>query len=69
MQKTCSDYPGGPCLGSADWELMCHNCDTVLNEDNIDPSPCDDPQCETCQYCGHERCPNCGAHIHCGGCV
>ena len=58
-------YPNGPC------STICPDCDAYV-------SPCcgakeiqDDcgEGCEICDYCGTEKCSECGAHTHCGGCV
>ena len=64
MKVIGSEYPCGPCPG---YPLKC-TCGTVLTEDNVVDKECDD-ECEVCNYCGSDKCPDCGAHVHCGGCI
>jgi hypothetical protein len=64
MKKTHEDYPIGPCS----LPLECSNCGTVVTDDNVLNIPCN-TECEVCAYCGIGKCPSCGDHWHCGGCV
>lgn len=57
-------YPFGPC----DLPLICRDCGETITEDNVVNYRCED-DCELCSYCGDGRCPYCGTHWHCGGCV
>ena len=59
------NYPCGPC----ELPLVCVQCGTVITEENVVNEACDDAYCEVCQYCGIGKCPKCGAHWHCGGCI
>lgn len=64
MKEIGSEYPCGPC----DLPLKCA-CGTILTEDNLIEKDCDDNECEICAYCGISKCPDCGRHLHCGGCI
>ncbi|KKN70946.1 hypothetical protein LCGC14_0425480 [marine sediment metagenome] len=59
-----SEYSCGPCPGLP---LQC-TCGIMITEDNVISKECND-ECEVCDYCGSDKCPNCGDHVHCGGCV
>jgi hypothetical protein len=59
-----SEYPCGPC----ELPLVCLKCGTIITEDNVVNEECPD-ECEICMYCGTGRCPKCGMHWHCGGCI
>ena len=63
MKVVGSGYPCGPC----ELPVKC-TCGTVLTEENVIDAVCAD-ECEVCDYCGTGKCPDCGAHLHCGGCV
>jgi len=65
LLKAGSGYPCGPC----ELPLKCSSCDTVITEENAVYKSCDGDDCETCQYCSNQKCPKCGAHVCCGGCV
>lgn len=64
--KSGEYYPGGPC----ECPMVCSVCGELIETwaDALD-RPCDDENCETCLYCGSLKCPGCGDHLHCGGCV
>ncbi len=64
MKKTHEGYPTGPCK----LPLVCSGYGTILSEDNIVNTPCIE-ECDVCLYCGTGKCPNCGNHWHCGGCI
>ena len=64
MKKTCEDYPCGPC----ELPLECSECGTIITEENVKNEDCED-ECDVCGYCGDGKCPNCGSHWHCGGCI
>ena len=67
MKTFVSGYPCGPCH----WEngkIKCE-CGWVYSEEEVVEYYCDCDECEICSYCGSEKCPKCGAHLHCGGCV
>ena len=64
MQKTGEDYPCGPCI----LPLECSNCGTIITEENQVNEDCTE-ECDICDYCGNGKCPNCGEHWHCGGCI
>ena len=64
MRKTGENYPVGPCT----LPLECYNCGTVITQENVVTDRCDG-ECELCLYCGEEKCPQCGNHWHCGGCI
>lgn len=59
-----SSYPCGPCS----LPVKCSSCGTIITPENVVEDECTD-DCETCHYCGIGKCPNCGAHWHCGGCI
>lgn len=59
-----SQYPCGPC----EMPVECPNCGTIITEGNVVNKNCDE-ECEICEYCGSEKCPNCLTHLHCGGCI
>ena len=59
-------YPCGPCP-FGDFKIRCH-CGTVVTPDNVIDEVCEE-ECELCDYCGTGRCPDCGEHLNCGGCV
>ena len=63
MKETGSNYPCGPC----ELPLECSKCGTIITEDNVVDIEHDN--CEVCDYCGSESCPNCGQHWHCGWCI
>ena len=63
MKKIGENYPIGPCK----LPLVCI-CGKILTEDNVKHETCKD-KCEICQYCSNQKCPDCGAHICCGGCI
>ena len=44
------------------------SCGWKVVESEILEEECDD-DCDTCRYCGNEKCPKCKEHLHCGGCV
>ena len=62
--KTGSNYPCGPCK----LPLECSSCGFIITEENVLDDPCE-CECEVCDYCGTGKCPSCGDHWHCGGCV
>ena len=64
MQKTGENYPCGPC----ELPLECSNCGNIITEENVINEACTE-ECEICDYCGIGKCPGCGEHWHCGGCV
>ena len=64
MKVTGEDYPCGPC----ELPLKCANCGAVITEENVIEEDCEG-ECEVCEYCGNGKCPACGEHWHCGGCV
>jgi hypothetical protein len=58
------NYPIGPC----ELPLLC-SCGTIITNENVNNSnECSDG-CEVCDYCGVGKCPTCGEHWHCGGCI
>ena len=73
MKTIHEDYPCGPC----ELPLKC-TCGTVITEENEVKADCKD-DCEICECyiawgssiddSGNGKCPNCGEHWHCGGCV
>ena len=64
MKKTGENYPCGPC----ELPLECSECGTIITEENVENEECGNG-CEICDYCGNGKCPNCGNHWHCGGCI
>jgi len=60
----CESYPRGPC----GLPMYCWKCHTLVTQENVVHEECASP-CETCDYCGTRKCPSCGEHICCGGCV
>ena len=40
-----------------------------LRDENVKHEDCEDGECEVCQYCSNAKCPVCGAHVCCGGCI
>ena len=64
MRKTGDKYPCGPC----ELPLECSGCGLILTEDNLDYDRCEG-DCELCDYCSTAKCPECGWHKCCGGCV
>lgn len=66
IPKAGSAYPCGPC----DLPMRCR-CGQVVTEQNVESYFCnlDRVECETCDYCSTRRCPECGAHLCCGGCI
>ncbi len=67
MEKTThEDYPCGPCLDML--PLNCCNCGTIITRENMVSQRCVG-ECDICEYCGEEKCPECGDHVHCGGCI
>ena len=64
MKKTGEEYPNGPC----ELPLECSNCGTIITVENQITEDCQE-ECEVCDYCGNGKCPNCGDHWHCGGCI
>lgn len=62
MKIIRSEYPCGPCR----LPLKCR-CGIILTEDNVVNEECLD-ECEVCDCCGTSKCPDCGEHVHCGGC-
>jgi len=63
--KVGHGYPCGPCPG--DGPVTCY-CGTVVTDDNVKYYTCPE-ECDVCRYCSQRRCPSCGAHMCCGGCV
>ena len=63
MKTIGEDYPCGPCS----LPLKC-TCGTVITKDNVVNETCEG-ECDVCLYCGDGKCPKCGEHWHCGGCV
>lgn len=63
MKKIGDNYPNGPC----EFPMKCL-CGKILTEENVVDKECEG-ECEVCQYCGISKCPECGEHTHCGGCV
>jgi len=59
-------YPGGPCPNR--WKDCVCECGWEYKEDEVVHIRCPGT-CEICKYCGSEKCPQCGRHLHCGGCV
>lgn len=47
-----SQYPCGPC----GMPVECPNCGTIITEENVVKKDCDE-ECEICDYCGNEKCP------------
>jgi len=64
MLKTGEDYPCGPCY----LPLECSKCGTIITEENVNNEQCS-TDCELCDYAACGKCPNCGEHWHCGGCL
>ena len=64
MKKTGENYPIGPCV----LPLQCSICGTIITEENVVNKDCAGG-CDICLYCGNGKCPKCGEHWHCGGCV
>lgn len=66
MKKFGEDYPCGPC----DFKGCVCECGWVYDQKEVNHEPCeDDDDCDVCMYCGNEKCPMCGRHLHCGGCI
>ena len=63
MRVVGDGYPCGPCS----LPLKCA-CGKILTDDNVVNESCDG-ECEVCDYCGNTKCPNCGQHVCCGGCI
>lgn len=63
MKTVGEDYPCGPC----GFPKKC-TCGKVLTEENITHEECEG-ECEVCDFCTSGKCPECGAHTCCGGCV
>jgi hypothetical protein len=63
MKKVGSEYPCGPC----DFPKEC-SCGTILTEINVVSDRCRN-DCEICDYCSTLKCPDCGEHTCCGGCI
>lgn len=61
---TSESWPNGPC----ELPLKCNNCGEIITEQNVSHIKCDE-DCEICEYCSDMKCPNCGTHVCCGGCV
>ena len=59
-----SSYPCGPC----DYPKRCPCGFVFLTEDNVKHEECEG-ECDICEYCGDDKCPICGEHTHCGGCI
>ena len=60
-------WPCGPC--PSDW--TCEKCGEPRSPccgAPITESRCHGG-CDTCSYCGADKCDECGGHCHCGGCV
>lgn len=57
------NFPCGPCK----LPLKCH-CGEIVTSDNVVFEYCED-DCEFCNSLFNDKCPYCGAHIHCGGCL
>lgn len=56
-------YPCGPC----EFPVQC-TCGFVITKENVVNYSCEE-ECEICEYCGTGKCPECGNHRHCGGCI
>ena len=69
-QKTkkefAEDWPTGPC--SDKWKECVCSCGWEYNEKEVIHAACSG-DCDVCNYCGIEKCPKCGKHLHCGGCI
>ena len=63
LQKVAENYPCGPCS----LPLVC-SCGEIITNENVIEEDCED-ECEICKYCGNGKCPKCGEHWHCGGCI
>ena len=61
-----NNYPDGPC--PENWDKCECSCGWKYNADEVIFEDCEDG-CETCDYCGNEKCPKCKEHLHCGGCI
>jgi len=59
-----SNYPNGPCS----LPIQC-TCGTIITQDNIEMNNKCTSDCEICKYCSSAKCPDCGEHVCCGGCV
>ena len=70
MKNVKENYKHGLCPDQEDfWPTKC-NCGAILRtKADCNSEPCEDEWCEVCQYCGTLKCPDCGEHLHCGGCV
>jgi hypothetical protein len=64
MKKTGEKYPCGYC----ELPLECSECGAIITIENVLNEDCED-DCDICRYCGNGKCPNCGNHWHCGGCI
>ena len=64
IKKTGENFPCGPC----ELPLKCSECVTIITEENVVEEYCEG-ECEICDFCGPDKCPVCGEHCHCGGCV
>ena len=61
------NYPCGPC----EYPKKCI-CGKVLTKDNVVFDECEMDEvdyCEVCSYCSTAKCPECGRHTCCGGCI
>lgn len=59
-------YPCGPCPFD-DFKIECH-CGETLTPDTVVNHTCEE-LCDICEHVDDKKCPSCGAHAHCGGCV
>lgn len=64
IQISGENYPCGPCA----LPVVCCDCGTIITDENVVFEVCED-ECEICNYCGDRKCPNCKAHVCCGGCI
>lgn len=64
--KSGENYPCGPCPNELPFK--CSECGIELTLDNVIDDPCEH-DCEICAYCYSYKCPDCGDHICCGGCI
>jgi len=65
MKKQIKEDDELPCCGS--FIKKC-SCGWKYNSTEVITKACKD-NCDVCAYCGPDKCPVCGSHLHCGGCV
>ncbi len=65
MYKSGEHYPNGPC----ELPMKCSACGKIITEKNVVEGDECEEECEVCDYCGTGKCPSCGEHWHCGGCI